>query len=1054
MKRHGKKHLAMLLAAMLTFAAVWQWMPVGVREVRAEELIAEESIEVNNGDALRSAFDKANEGQPVTVRLTGDIVLAQNDLTSGAKFQLTSENNLTLDLNGCCISASHFTSTNPIFSCDGGTLTINDSSSCGGYIQGPQNGVCVQATRGTLNISGGTFSNAAQCLSVKNTEVNISGNPSLVTDGNGTTDCALMVTGDNTTVNISGGSFKSSYDTIWVKDTVTDESSLNIEGGTFTANDKNGSANVCSVDGRCNVKISGGTFNLNSASGSARKGSALVLGKNVTDDMVNISGGTFHGRIARAISDTAQANYEVFYGNGTSGGIIDEGHVLTDNTFYQNSEGDKRYFTQDEVEVVPGSLVTFNTRRSLIETYSTDESTLKCNADYYSMDPISVTEDGKNVYANTKGLVSPVVETGRISDGNTYTFSCWYNEEGTAYATLQDFIDTGKMAGAGQRVTLSAGWKAQTGDENGLRSALVNRTVVSEIELVKDIALSASIDEFASLRNNRILNLSGHTVSSTADTTALVLSSPWTIMNGTINSSNQPCLEIGGTVTIENLNCLSENASYVVKFVNVSSANRIISGTFETTGTGGHALCVTNATTKDITNLFGGSYASSTGTVKDNNGNIYISASRLIVSQSPITYIGNAADLNLGSHVYGESVPASTQLIGNEEYVGDIVITGVSVDNPVFTVTGEGKPKYLRGGVSQDKSSYSYTVGVAENTDAGSYTGTVTVSYTKMDGSDETYTRKLALTITPKQLTITDPTVIREKVYDGTTTAQVTAGALEGVVAGDEVTVSATAAYDSADVGTGKKITVKYTLAGADCGNYLAPADTEITDGSVAAPKKDTQLTDSKTKMIYKVTKSGATGGTVQFAKTSNTKAKTVAIPATVTIDGITYKVTSIAANALKNNKVVTTVTIGKNVTAIGSGAFSGCTKLKKVTIGKSVTNIGASAFSGCTKLTSVTIGSNVTTISDKAFYKCTSLAKITIPSKVKKIGKQAFYGCKKLKTITIKTTKLTSKNVGSKAFTGIYAKATIKVPKSKLKTYKTLFVKKGLSKKVTIKNL
>ncbi|MBQ5850580.1 MAG: hypothetical protein IIW54_07185, partial [Lachnospiraceae bacterium] len=34
-----KKHLAMLLAAMLTFAAVWQWMPVGVREVKAEVII-------------------------------------------------------------------------------------------------------------------------------------------------------------------------------------------------------------------------------------------------------------------------------------------------------------------------------------------------------------------------------------------------------------------------------------------------------------------------------------------------------------------------------------------------------------------------------------------------------------------------------------------------------------------------------------------------------------------------------------------------------------------------------------------------------------------------------------------------------------------------------------------------------------------------------------------------------------------------------------------------------------------------------------------------------
>ena len=200
---------------------------------------------------------------------------------------------------------------------------------------------------------------------------------------------------------------------------------------------------------------------------------------------------------------------------------------------------------------------------------------------------------------------------------------------------------------------------------------------------------------------------------------------------------------------------------------------------------------------------------------------------------------------------------------------------------------------------------------------------------------------------------------------------------------------------------------------------------------TVTAPKKGSLLTDSKTKMVYKVTKSGTTGGTVQFVKTKNTKAKTVAIQDKVTIDGITYKVTSIAANALKNNKTVTTVTIGKYVTTIGSGAFSGCSKLKKVTIGKSVTTIGS-----------------------KAFYKCTSLTSITIPSKVKKIGDYAFKGCTKLKTINLNTTLLTSETVSQYAFSGVSTSAVVKVPKSKNKAYKKLLVKKGLSKKVMIKNL
>ena len=56
------------------------------------------------------------------------------------------------------------------------------------------------------------------------------------------------------------------------------------------------------------------------------------------------------------------------------------------------------------------------------------------------------------------------------------------------------------------------------------------------------------------------------------------------------------------------------------------------------------------------------------------------------------------------------------------------------------------------------------------------------------------------------------------------------------------------------------------------------------------------------------------------------------------------------------------------------------------------------------------------------------------------------------MKTLIIKSTKLTSKNVAKNAFKGLAKATTIKVPKKKLKAYKTLFQKKGLSKSVKIK--
>lgn len=236
------------------------------------------------------------------------------------------------------------------------------------------------------------------------------------------------------------------------------------------------------------------------------------------------------------------------------------------------------------------------------------------------------------------------------------------------------------------------------------------------------------------------------------------------------------------------------------------------------------------------------------------------------------------------------------------------------------------------------------------------------------------------------------------------------------------------------------------------CGYVIAPAKGDTGNTEVKIPEKGTTIEDSDNKAVYKVTGADKANPTVEYTAPVSKTAKTVTIPATIAKDGITYKVTSVAKNAFKNNRKITTVTVGSNVKTIGANAFYGCTSLKTVVIGSRVTTIGTGAFSGCKKLSKVTLGKNVTTIGDKAFYKCTALTKITIPSKVSKIGKYAFYGCKKLKTITIKTTKLTDKKVGSKAFKGIHSKATIKVPKTKVKAYKAMLKKKGIGKGVKVK--
>lgn len=83
-----------------------------------------------------------------------------------------------------------------------------------------------------------------------------------------------------------------------------------------------------------------------------------------------------------------------------------------------------------------------------------------------------------------------------------------------------------------------------------------------------------------------------------------------------------------------------------------------------------------------------------------------------------------------------------------------------------------------------------------------------------------------------------------------------------------------------------------------------------------------------------------------------------------------------------------------------------------------------------------------VTSISGSAFKNNTNITQVVIGKNVKSIGSKAFYGCKNLKKITIKTTKLSSKSVGSNAFKKIHKNAKFKFPKSKAKAYKK-FIKR-----------
>jgi endo-1,4-beta-D-glucanase Y len=222
-----------------------------------------------------------------------------------------------------------------------------------------------------------------------------------------------------------------------------------------------------------------------------------------------------------------------------------------------------------------------------------------------------------------------------------------------------------------------------------------------------------------------------------------------------------------------------------------------------------------------------------------------------------------AAPLN-ESKVYGSAFTKALSNTGS----GSGAITYASSEPSIATVSNSGVVTILK-------------------------TGTTTITATK--AADTTYAQATAsyvLTVTPLQLTIANPTLTASKPYDGNTSAAVTAGALTNKVGSDAVTVTAAASYNSADVGTGKTITVVYTLGGTSAGNYIKPGDYTVTNGSITKADGGTvsaPTVASKTSVSITVNAVTAPSGqTVEYAAATGTTAPSSGWTDSTTISGLT----------------------------------------------------------------------------------------------------------------------------------------------------------------------
>jgi len=182
----------------------------------------------------------------------------------------------------------------------------------------------------------------------------------------------------------------------------------------------------------------------------------------------------------------------------------------------------------------------------------------------------------------------------------------------------------------------------------------------------------------------------------------------------------------------------------------------------------------------------------------------------------------------VGSQVGNYSLSAQPTVGTADITTTSLTITGVTAANKVYdgntvaTLSGGS----LSGVVSGDEVTIVTGTGAFADANAGSGKTVTATGYSLEGAQVGNYTLSAqpivgVANITAKSVDISGVTAAN-KAYDGTTTATLSGGSLNGVVNSDDVTIVAgTGAFADANIGTGKTVTTTgYSLDGTKVGNY------------------------------------------------------------------------------------------------------------------------------------------------------------------------------------------------------------------------------------------
>ena len=174
-----------------------------------------------------------------------------------------------------------------------------------------------------------------------------------------------------------------------------------------------------------------------------------------------------------------------------------------------------------------------------------------------------------------------------------------------------------------------------------------------------------------------------------------------------------------------------------------------------------------------------------------------------------------------------------------------------------------------------------------------------------------------------------------------------------------------------------------------------------------------------------------ATEGKNYNSPTRHQHAGELTIPAEITHNGKSYRVTSIGDNALFQQRSLKGIYISDGIRRIGRKSLSGCDKLKSLRLPATLESMGEEALSRCKQLAQITLPDCLKEIGKYALHDCKMLKKANIPASITALPEGMFDGCYSLTDIKFHNG---VEGIGVRAFSRCESLKKVKFPES-LKT-------------------